>query len=48
MIQGLSYVLRGCEGQNRLEKETLLEHTSSDQIPVKVLSIVNKLNKKEE
>ena len=48
MIQGLSYVLRGCKGQNRLEKETLLEHISSDQIPVKVLSIVNKLNKKEE
>jgi len=33
--------------QNRLEKETILENISSDQIPVKALSIVNTLNKKE-
>ena len=48
IIRELEYVLRGCVGQIRLEKETLLEHISSDQIPVKVLSILNKLNKKEE
>ena len=40
--RGLEYVLRGCGGQKRLEKETHLEHISSDQIPVKALSIVTK------
>ena len=33
--------------QKRLEKETIFENISSDQIPVKALSIVNILNKKE-
>ena len=33
--------------QNRLEKENILENIASDQIPVKTLSIVNTLNKKE-
>ena len=40
--KGLEYVLRGCGGQNRLEKEHPLEHMSRDQIPVKALSIVTK------
>ena len=44
----MGYLLRGCGGQNILEKETLHEHISIDQIPVKALSIVNKINKKEE
>ena len=38
----LEYALRECGGQKSLENEALLEHISSDRIPVKVLSVVTK------